>query len=234
MIRFNEVKILNAYQVHVLKSKFLYLLCALIFYFLSTAFLSGNSVRNFFNSMLLSLIILFAIFPFIKQKLMISVAIVLGFSILTMHTILIFFDRKEAIFIFLYVACILFLSLITFAVIRCVTHQKQVTVDSLFGAICGYFLIGFTWTFLYLLLVSMDPHAFSKQMIDGSIHDRTQHFLYFSFTTISTLGYGDIIPLTNVARTFSWLEAITGQIYLAVWISQLVGLRISQEIKKFH
>ena len=49
---------------------------------------------------------------------------------------------------------------------------------------------------------------------------------------MTTLGYGDVLPISDFARTCAWLEAVTGQIYLAVWISQLVGLRITQEMKK--
>jgi voltage-gated potassium channel Kch len=57
-------------------------------------------------------------------------------------------------------------------------------------------------------------------------------FIYYSFVTITTLGYGDITPITGVARAFSMLEAIVGQIYLVVLVARLVGVNITQTINK--
>jgi voltage-gated potassium channel len=57
------------------------------------------------------------------------------------------------------------------------------------------------------------------------------HFSYYSFVTLTTLGYGDITPLTPVARSLSLLEAITGQLYIAILIARLVGIHIAQSMK---
>jgi hypothetical protein len=88
------------------------------------------------------------------------------------------------------------------------------------------------WCYFYLAIASFDENAFSYHIIKGSLRENIQHFIYFSYITLTTVGYGDMIPLSSVARTFAWMEAATGQIYLAVWISQLVAVHIAQGIKK--
>jgi|SRR3990167_10281308 len=109
-----------------------------------------------------------------------------------------------------------------------ISKHKYVTADTLCGAICGYVLLGLTWSFIYLLIETTDSGAFSKLLANNSLHESFLNATYFSFTTMTTLGFGDILPISYLARTCSWMEAISGQIYLAVWISQLVGLRITQ------
>lgn len=214
------------------QSRFFYLLCSLVVYFIGSALLSGSKATNFVNTMFLAFFIVLCIFPFVKHKGIFALVTTLALSILALHFTVIFIAQDEAIFIALYLLCATFLSLITYAVIYTIIQHQRITIDSLFGAICGYFLIGFTWSFFYMLIKVLYPDSFPDHMLVGTIHDRTQHFFYFSFTTMTTLGYGDILPLANISRTFAWLEAVCGQIYLAVWISQLVGLRIAQEINK--
>ncbi len=219
-------------RLHLLQSRFFYLLCSLIVYFIGSALLSGSKTTNFINTMLLACFIVICIFPFIKHRGIFSLVTSLAILILALHFTVIFYLQAEWLFVTLYFICAVFLSLITYAVIFTIIQHQKITVDSLFGAICGYFLIGFTWTFFYMLINVIEPTSFPANMLSGTIHNRTQHFFYFSFTTITTLGLGDILPLSNIARTFTWLEAGCGQIYLAVWISQLVGLRITQELHK--
>ena len=219
-------------HVNVLRSRFFYLLCSLCIYFIGSALLSGSKLTNFINTMFLASFIIICIFPFIKTKSIFTLVTLLAISIIALHFTVIFYLQTEWVFVTLYCVCAIFLSLITYAVIYTIIQHQKITVDSLLGAICGYFLIGFTWTFFYMLINAIDPASFPSHMLTGSIHDRTQHFFYFSFTTMTTLGLGDILPLSNIARTFTWLEAGCGQIYLAVWISQLVGLRIAQEINQ--
>jgi voltage-gated potassium channel len=212
------------------KSKFFYLLCSLILYFVGASFLSGINYTTALLSLFFSIIILFCVYIVSRSKKLIITTLALGLVSLTNHWIMYFFNLKPAYFAFSCLINIIFLGIITTVVLRLIMEHKRITSDTLFGAISAYFLIGFIWTYLYILIDVINPSAFSAHTISSSIHEKTQHFLYFSFTTLTTLGYGDILPLSNVARTFSWLEAVAGQTYLAVWISQLVGLRISQKV----
>jgi hypothetical protein len=93
--------------------------------------------------------------------------------------------------------------------------------------------VGIAWTFIYTLIQVSDPTSFKTPPMDiQNSQSMTQLFIYFSFVTQSTLGYGDILPVSNIAKTFSWMQAVFGQIYLTVLIAQLVGLHIVNKVKK--
>ena len=109
-----------------------------------------------------------------------------------------------------------------------VLRSGRVTVDKIFAAICVYMLIGYAWTFTYALIDELQPGSFvalSATAADDYVAREIQ-FRYFSFITLTTVGYGDILPRSAAARTMAVLEAITGQIYLTVLVARLVGLHI--------
>jgi voltage-gated potassium channel len=112
----------------------------------------------------------------------------------------------------------------------------EVTADRICGAVCVYFLIGFCFGMIHMMVYLTDCRAYS----DGSPADEarllspqlpTQEkypiFVYYSFCTLMTVGYGDITPLSRPARTISWLEAMIGQLYLTILLARLVGLHIA-------
>ncbi|MFZ0660105.1 MAG: potassium channel family protein [Candidatus Binataceae bacterium] len=124
-----------------------------------------------------------------------------------------------------------FLALVTTGVLRQVLHPGRVTYDTISGAICAYLMIGITFSFVYLAMELQWPGAFT---LAGSVtladlaktHDELQRIIYFSFVTLTTLGYGDIVPAIGPARAVSALEAIVGQMYVAILVARLVALHI--------
>jgi voltage-gated potassium channel Kch len=109
-----------------------------------------------------------------------------------------------------------------------VLRSGRVTMDRIFAAICVYMLIGFAWTFAYALLDEIAPGSFVA-VTDTNQNDhvaRVEQLRYLSFMTLTTVGYGDVVPRSPAARTMATLEAVTGQIYLAVLVARLVGLYI--------
>ena len=108
--------------------------------------------------------------------------------------------------------------------------QKKVTRDLIVGAAIVYLLMALTWSFIYGVLESLHPGSFSIPEIQGISTSR--HFLYYSFVTITTLGYGDITPVTSLARSLCVLEAVIGQLYLVVQVAWLVGVHVSQSMLK--
>ncbi len=113
-----------------------------------------------------------------------------------------------------------------------ITKAKRVTFDIITGAICGYLLLGMIWTMLFSLIEIILPGSFliNGQSIMTAYGDFQRpiytHLVYYSFVTLTTLGYGDISPASPPARAFSSLEAITGQLYIAILIARLVALQI--------
>ena len=93
------------------------------------------------------------------------------------------------------------------------------------GALCIYLLLGVLWAVLFAFVELVEPTAFLDRgrEVGGPI----EHFLYYSFVTLTTLGYGDITPVHPVARTLAYLEAVIGQLYIAVLIAGLVGRHVA-------
>ena len=109
------------------------------------------------------------------------------------------------------------------AMIGKIFTQTQVTKDIIRGGIAVYFLLGIFWACLYRLLLYFDPQAIAISNYDGKLST----ILYFSFATLTTLGYGDIVPVAWQARSLTILESTIGQIYMTVLIARLVGLHLT-------
>jgi voltage-gated potassium channel Kch len=95
-------------------------------------------------------------------------------------------------------------------------------------ALCTYVMIGALWMLFYIPINALDPEAFhfSRAFIDGNA---SESLTYFSYVTLTTLGYGDVYPVSPIARSFAILEALTGTLFLAVLISRLVGKYASSQ-----
>jgi hypothetical protein len=100
-------------------------------------------------------------------------------------------------------------------------QSDKVTRETIYAALLSYLLAALMWAFLYTFLKLVDPASFNIDLSQPEGY--LSEFWYYSFVTITTLGYGDITPVTGVAKSFSALEAVVGQLYLVVVIAWLVG-----------
>jgi hypothetical protein len=123
---------------------------------------------------------------------------------------------------------ILFFGFLVGLLIRYIIGAEQVTADILYGSVCVYLLIGIVYSMVYRFIDTVDPAAFAVSV--DTAPAGAGDFTYFSFVTLTTLGYGDIQPVSGYARTFAFLEAITGTLYVAILISRLVSLYITHSI----
>jgi amino acid transporter len=123
---------------------------------------------------------------------------------------------------------------ITWNQLRGVLRQKEVTSETISMSISVYLLLGFTWGLFYILLHHVQPLAFSlgsaPTPISGPSSEQQAFpvLIYFSLTTLATIGYGDITPVTLQARYAAVTEGIMGQFYLAILVARLVGMQMSQ------
>ncbi|MFO7738324.1 MAG: ion channel [Desulfatiglandaceae bacterium] len=115
----------------------------------------------------------------------------------------------------------LFLILVAGIIISYALKGEAVTAEKINAAICAYLFIGLICAYLYSVIYTLQPGSFQIENPDLS------RFVYYSFITLSTLGYGDITPLTPQAQSLAYVEAIAGQIYLTVLVARLVGLHIA-------
>jgi len=119
------------------------------------------------------------------------------------------------------IAGVLFTAVVITSVMIFMFQSEEVNKETIYAAILLYLLIGLMWAFIYTFLELVEPASFN---IDLS---RPEGYLlvfqYFSFVTITTLGYGDVTPVTEVAKAFAVLEAVVGQLYLVIIVAWLVG-----------
>lgn len=123
---------------------------------------------------------------------------------------------------------IFFIAVLVF-LISAVVKAKQIDADTVFAASGVFMLMGIVWAYAFMLVHAADPAAFSL-----GPDDMTQPgsaLLHFSFTTLTTVGYGSISPMSDMARMLSDLEALIAQLYLAVVVARLVSLQIEHSRK---
>lgn len=127
------------------------------------------------------------------------------------------------------VAGMVFVAFVMANLMRFMIRAPWVNSEVLCAAVATYFMLGIFWAFVYALLGILTPHAF-EFMIPQEPHRQLTRFeaVYFSFSTLTTVAYGDIVPLSNVARMLTNLEAATGVFYMALVISRLVSLYSSR------
>lgn len=111
-----------------------------------------------------------------------------------------------------------------------VRHEKSVTLDMISGALCVYLLLAIIGGGVYSLVDTAQPGSFTQDLsLDAS---PSTNSLYFSLVTLTTLGYGDISPVSPWARMLAATEAVLGQIYLTVLVAYLVGIRLAQRFNR--
>jgi hypothetical protein len=118
---------------------------------------------------------------------------------------------------------------LAFGMLRFVFRERRLTIDGIFATVAAYLVIALLFTQVYLLMLTWNPESFALPVAAA---DRAPHLLqndmtYFSLVTLATVGYGDILPLTETARTMAMIEAVVGQFYVAVIVAVFVGMYVS-------
>ncbi|HTD17152.1 MAG TPA: potassium channel family protein [Chthoniobacterales bacterium] len=140
-----------------------------------------------------------------------------------------FWQPELLIYVLTRGAGLLFIGFVVVQLLRFILYAPRVDSEVLCAAIAGYLLSGLAWSLAYALLSRLDPSSFvftlgptSSQSMNGFTG------LYFSFITLSTVGYGDIVPVSEVARMLAMVEAMFGMFYMTLLIARLVSLYSSK------
>ena len=119
--------------------------------------------------------------------------------------------------------------------LRYIFKTKIISINIIYAAICIYLLLGFAWSLGFTIIEFNSPGSFKNiQNMSGNPDVEAvlvyylKNFLYFSYITLTTLGYGNIHPLTTAGNALAATEALTGQLYLTILIGRLLGLHIAQ------
>jgi hypothetical protein len=213
-------------QVHI--SRFAFLLIAILLFLLGRPFLDGRIRLSTLITLFFTIILISGVYAVCEKRR--SFYGIIAFAILAF----IFswmgdllqpkpFEYLGETFGFL------FLLSTVVAILAYLFKEKEVTADVIIGSVCGYFLLGLMWAFVYSLLEDACPGSFAH---GGGKLEMTSDFTYFSFVTLTTLGYGDMVPVTNQAKSLAVVEAVTGQLYVAIIIARLMGIYIARSQKR--
>ncbi len=133
-----------------------------------------------------------------------------------------------------FLACAMVFGLfVVFNLLRFVLRASRVDNEVLSASIAAYLMLGLFWSFAYLLVAQVTDHGFNFAADPATLRQLTGfEAFYFSFATLSTVGYGDITPVHKVARMLAVMEAMVGLLYTAVLIARLVALQTSAGAEK--
>lgn len=210
-----------------IKDKFVFLFISLLMYIAITPFL-GEFVRFrlildiFFTAILLS-----AIYAVSQNRIQTIITTLIALPAIGSTWLAQFIKTPVLIFIDNFFG-ILFLIFTMLSILSFIFKTRKITRDVIYASIVVYLLMGVLGGVVFYLLESFHPGSFAiKETI---IKNKRMVFTYYSFITLTTLGYGDVTPLTEQAAALAMIEAVIGQIYLLVLVARLVGLHISQSM----
>jgi voltage-gated potassium channel len=202
------------------------LLCALP---LGQAFV-GESMRF---SLLLALVLIAAVVVNSHQRSIFVIALMIGSGSVIGIGYAAYFD-SHLVRIVSETLGLTLLGFTTLVMFNSLIHTDQVSQDAVVGGICVFLLIGLCFALVFILMTDLNPGALElgKEAIVRSNSDSSAHatlLLYFSFVTLTTLGYGDVSPVGDMARMFAVAEALIGQLYLVVFLARLVALYVLRD-----
>ncbi|MBU2704651.1 two pore domain potassium channel family protein [Zooshikella marina] len=209
--------------------------------------------RYSFASLLVALILVAIIFPLIPELITRSVMLKASLTLLLVCSIYVFSHDRRAFISSLILAIptaitgwvsvsrgtptfamldtflyIVFFVYVIIRMIKLVFANTVITRDTLYGSMCIYLLFGIWWALCYSFIELLHPDSFHGiNAVDG--YD-VWGFIYFSYVSLTTLGFGDVVPISRAAQSLTALEAVVGQFYLAVFVGRLVGMHISQKV----
>lgn len=166
-----------------------------------------------------------SIFGFRSSRFRLNTSIGFTLSTLVIVVLGVFLDQAGLSYLHLLVL-MLFYIWATWLAAKQVLFSGQIDSNKIVGAICIYLLIGLIWALLYLFIAQSVPGAFNG-LEQAEWYENFADGTYYSFVTLTTLGYGDISPATPVARFLVYMEAIVGVFYMAILVASLIGMRVS-------
>ena len=207
-----------------MKSRFIYIIFAIILVLLVSPFLRPiGFFGHLFNTLLIAMIPLSSSLALTRDKktaiiiLLIAAPFVIldGLNYFFPNRLLIIVAFSCATFLYFYIAILL---------TKCLLAIRVVTADLIYCAISIYLLIGVGWGGVYSIVEGISPGSFSATLESGDL-------LYFSFVTLTTVGYGDVLPLSILGKRIAMLEAAMGSIYMAVIVAMIVARYMSMNLE---
>jgi hypothetical protein len=212
------------------RAVFLGLLLSLMGLIVLPGLFAGGPYVNIVTLLLFSLVLMIGVAATSRRRITVWIALLLAVPALGLRWVpSIGLGYADLI---AHIAALLLILLTTTSILLVVLSQRRVTQDTLYGSVCAYLLMGVAWSILYQILESQAPGSFVQNnetmVIETSAQEGlSDRIFYFSLVTMTTLGFGDITPATVLARRLSVIEAIMGQLYVAILVARLVALQVA-------
>lgn len=205
-----------------LQDKMLFLLIFLIASMILYPFLEGGGQQEIIIQAIFALILISGVYAVSTSKRDLIIAVILAVPTFLSVIAVIVFQRDRLFHLINYVFSLLFYAFTITRLLKYITHADKVDNNVIYAAICVYILIGVAWSSVYLIIEQVKPGTF----IFSYKNDATARsdLIYFSYTTLTTTGYGDIVSTNSIGRAAAILESVTGVLYIAILISRLVSL----------
>jgi hypothetical protein len=208
------------------KERFLILICLILGTIVLVPILQRFAALRIFLDIFITAIYISMVYTVSHKKRHLYIGAILAMAMLISLWLQYFYQSNLVFAIGRVCGILLFIMVIT-NLLAFIFKSEDVTIEVIYAAMLVYLLMALMWSFVYGLLELINPASFNVTLSPDQGYQ--MRFLYYSFVTITTLGYGDITPTTDLASSFSILEAVVGQLYLVVVVAWLVGMHASSK-----
>ncbi len=205
-----------------MKSRFIYIIFAIMLVLLVNPFIRPLGLMgHLFSTVFLSMIPLASAYALTEDRKKAIVVLMIAAPFVILDGLNVFFENRHLMVVAFSFGTILYFYIVA-SLVKSLLSIRVITADLIFCAISIYLLIGIMWAGIYSVLEAISPGSFSE----------TTDLLYFSFVTLTTVGFGDVAPLSALSRRLAVFEAAMGSIYMAVIIAMIVGRYMSMQVEQ--
>jgi hypothetical protein len=208
--------------------RFLFLLISILLLLILNPFFHGFPGIRILLGIYISLVLLAGIYAVSQKRYLFTIALFISLPAFVARWSTLFVQSPSVVLVgngFMTLFCAYLIIILLSYLFR----EDEVTTDLIMAALCVYFFLGLMWAYVFSVLEGLQPGSFRLGQVQTA---DVSNFVYYSFVTQTTLGYGDITPATPPARSLSYMEAAIGQLYVAVLVARLVGVHIAQSSEK--
>ena len=208
-----------------MKSRFIYIIFAIMLVLLVNPFIRPlGLIGHLISTLLLAMIPLASAFALTEDRKKAIIVLLIAAPFVILDGLNVFFTNRPLMVVAFSFGTILYFYIVVLLV-KNLLSIRVITADLIYCAISIYLLIGIMWAGIYTVLEGISPGSFSGT-------SGTVDLLYFSFVTLTTVGFGDVAPLSILGKRLAVFEAAMGSIYMAVIIAMIVGRYMSMQVEK--
>lgn len=186
-------------------------------------YLGAHNIGSWFITAIQAIIMVFVVLYMIENDYLYFFSILLVFISLIASSVYLWSENDAGYYVLCVTNAFIYLVAIH-TVFKSAILKREIDLESIFGSLVIYIFIALAYGYLYVLIEFFFPGSFKMAQVpfDQSLR-ADHHLIYFSFISLTTVGYGDITPMSDYARTLAMLESMTGVLYLAVLVARLVA-----------